>query len=184
MPPGWPKRSSRICGEFHQPVHEYRVVDGRAFRRVSQRFYRRTQAQFEALGFTLLGDIEDVTVNNSRLKPRTFLRTMVDPFGTSVVAFYHIKPVLWMRIVMFLFGLPSKAVEIESYTSDGGLYCASTARESFHFPRPPYMHWEWVPRKLGLNELYQRHVGQLSTHGATGRLVRIRSAEDAIEMQE
>ncbi|MFH1923444.1 MAG: hypothetical protein ABIP48_26590 [Planctomycetota bacterium] len=169
--------------ENQRREHEYRVVDGRAFRHLSGRFYRRTQRELEALGFTLIGDLEDVTLNATSVSPRTFIRTMVDRSGTTVAAFYHVKPRILGRIYMLLAGIPSKCVEFESHTPSGRTYCTTATPNSTWLPVPDAIKREPASTSFGAADLYDRHLQSLATHRESEPLMRIRNVEDLIRVQ-
>ena len=166
-----------------QPKHLYQVVDGRDFRHVSRRFYRRTQARLEDLGFSFVGDVEDVTMKVQTPDPRTFIRTMVSRDRTDVAAFYHVRPVLLWRLGMLLLRIPAKIVEFESYTTSGRAYCTSTAPRFVHAPHPDSIRRDSASRKLSVADLYDRHMRNLAERAGSGELIPVSTVEDVIDFQ-
>ncbi len=165
------------------PEHEFGIVDPGAFRHLSGRFYRRTQSELEALGFVLVGDVEDATLKATSSDLRTFMRTMVDSSGTTVAAFYHIKPRFLLRIGMFLLRLPSKYIEFESYTTAGNTFCTTTAPESVPVPHPDGIRKDCVARNPRVADLYGRHLRTLSIYRESCQFKRIHGIDDVILAQ-
>jgi hypothetical protein len=168
--------------QFHHPEHEYRVVDADQYSRLSRRFYRRTQANFEALGFRVVGDIEDVTIKAASPDLRTFIRTMVDRSETTVAGFYHVKPHCLWRIGMLLLCFPSKFMELESHSADGRSHCTTTMLWNTLVPHPDAISHDCAPRCLSAADLYERHLLTVSTQLKGDVLMRIRDNEDVINL--
>jgi len=138
--------------------HEYREVDGREFRHVSQRYYARTTESLRTIGFRLLGDSQDkALLATAVFDPRTFERIMVDASGTTIATFCHIAPVLKWRIAMMLMRFPSTILDFSSVGEDGTIYATSNKLEKTVFPKPDWVTRQLVSRKTKPEEMYARH---------------------------
>jgi hypothetical protein len=163
--------------------HDYRVVRGDQFGHLSQTFYERTCTDLQSLGFSLLGDLEDVTANRQSPSPRTFIRIMVDRPRTVVAAFYHIKPPIHWRLMMRLFGIPSQVVELESYTQTGCFYSTSTIPRRIGASLPATIQRQFVARGTPVPALYDQHRRALDRSPGPILLSRLGAMQDVIDHQ-
>jgi hypothetical protein len=163
----------------HRPVHEFRVVSASDFRHVNKDFYRRTESEFVELGFSKLGDIEDVNLAKyGKPAPRAFIRVMVDRDRTTGAGFFHFAPIWPWRIALWVFGFPSKCVELQSHSTDGGRLTTSNATKRAELPRPNTFVMDYAPRDLTPMQLYERHCQALANSGR--QYNRVYTIEDAI----
>jgi len=164
----------------HRPAPEFRVVSAYDFRYVNQDFYRRIEGEFVELGFSKLGDIEDVNLAKyGRPAPRTFIRVMVDGDRTTGAGFFHFAPTWPWRIALLLFGFPSKCIELQSHSTDDCRLTTSNATKKAALPRPSTFVVDYAPRNLMPTQLYERHRQALVNSGR--QFNRVYTIEDAIK---
>jgi len=172
----------RNLQKLHRPVHEYRVVDGSRFSHVNQSFYRGVEDQLARLGFSILGDIEDVTVAKyGRPAPRTFIRVMTDVNRRTMAGFFHIAPIWLWRMAIWAFGFPTKIIEFKSRSKDGSWATTTNVTQTVQQPRPENMLIDFAPRSLSAEQLYVRHRQTLA--GSNRSYQQITTIEDVIQLE-
>lgn len=168
-------------------AHEYRQIDWRTFPHLDRAFYERTSQELERRGFVPVGDVEDATIKAQTPDPRTFLRLMRSGDDRTVAAFYHVKPGLGWRVLMWLFGMRiSKVVELESEFSDGGFVSTVTAPRGVDLPTPPQWKRSHHDPRMPLDQLLEHHAAGVAAYVAATPGVAARTAhtlEQVLAMQ-
>jgi hypothetical protein len=166
----------------HRAVQEYAIVNGDNNPFVSQRFYRNVEDELARLGFTKLGDISNLTLEKyGQPELRTFIRVMIDRDRTTMAGFFHVAPLWYWRLAMWLLRFPSKCVEFESHSLDGHWFTTTNVTKKAEQPRPTNVSINFAPRRLSVAQLYDRHRETLVTSRLS--FARIQTLQDAIKHQ-
>ena len=111
--------------------HTFQHVDCKTFRHVDQKFYQHTQKMLEKLGFRQIADIEDVTVSQTKISHRTFIRVLLSSDRTIMGACYQF-PLSWLVRLFQWIGLApkgGKVIDLESELSDGSFLVTTNTLE-------------------------------------------------------
>jgi hypothetical protein len=110
----------QIAYGMYSGRHDWQVASAADFSGLNLEFYAQTQAALGQLGFSLLGDLENLTVQQVIKAPRTFLRIMVGPDQAAVAAFYDLlRPVVRREAGRAVQTIQStRMLELETYLSN------------------------------------------------------------------
>src|SRR5687767_10993165 len=111
-----------VIESHYKPNHDYVKVSPDQFRHLDLKFYERAAHQLQNHAFKHLSDEEDRTLTqaSSKFSSRAMLRMMVSHDGTITASLYHVKPRLWLRILLFVLGKSmGRTVDLETEFTDG-----------------------------------------------------------------
>lgn len=167
-------------------THWYKVVDQADFRHLDLGFYETAMRKIEAHRFRQVADVENLTLKESTVDPRTFIRVGLSFDGTIQSAIYQIKPKWWFRLIFFLTGLKlGKTIEFETEFSDGSFVVTSNARNAALFDSPPLIDSEFLPDEISVEVLVERHRTRIEDHiyKTDASPVQLFSLKDVLESQ-
>lgn len=136
--------------------HEYRVVSPADFPQLDMAYYERTQGKLEALGFTFLGDVENVTL---RPWSRAMIRHMASSDGLTMAEFYHARFRTWLRVLQMLTpgGWDLRLLEFTSEFSDGTFVNTRNTLGADNITPPQGVYVSRHRRSLGPKKLLGHH---------------------------
>ncbi|HBL27915.1 MAG TPA: hypothetical protein DD490_13840 [Acidobacteria bacterium] len=118
--------------------HEYRVAEPARFSHLDLAWYEETSGFFESAGFRRLGDLENITINESpHAAGRTMLRYLSGAGGSILACLVHIVP----ENPPGAHG--AKLVELTTRLADGGFLITSTAAQAGAMSFPPALRIDW-----------------------------------------
>ena len=163
--------------------HEHRVVDAAEFRHLDLKYYARIAGELKANGFTMLGDIEDLTIRRAHPQLRTFIRCLANDDGTIVAGIFHVGFKGWLKVCQLLGVVRSpKAFEFETEFSNGCFLLTSNTKSGL--APPPQIMTEYLPSDASVVDLLRAHekrVAEYLAQNADVHPVAIRSIQGAIE---
>jgi len=156
------QEAKELIQEHMQPLlkerHDYAPVQASGFRHLDLAFYDQSQRQLEALGFKLLGDLENLTL---KANPRIFLRMMLNPETNAMAAMYHFKPGWMLRV---LGAKDAKVTDIENAFTDGTFVCTSNATKAGALNSPPQISVLYMAAATSIQMLAQVHANRVAQH--------------------
>jgi hypothetical protein len=160
------KMVDEMKSQYASP-HEYRAVNPREFRHLDLGFYDKAKQAFEREGFRHLGDEEDVTIKNSSMDPRTFMRVMSSRDGAVVSVFYQPRVKWFIRLILKMTGAKvGRTTDCESELSDGSVVCTSNAVMAGKMTTPPQISTEYLPFECDPLMVLRRHQERLREYQA------------------
>ncbi len=149
----------------YQPEHEYVQIDPNDFKYLDLKYYDEVSENLAASGFRVLGDFEDVTLSQVWPRLRTFIRGLVSHDGTIMAGIYHMKPLGWLRLQVWLGMLKNvKALDLETEFSDGCFVITSTAPKELCLTNPPEIAREHYPPGTSMEEMLESHKQRVSQY--------------------
>jgi hypothetical protein len=143
--------------------HTFQPVDCKTFRHVDQKFYQHTQKMLEKLGFRQIADIEDVTVSQTKISHRTFIRVLLSSDRTTMGACYQF-PLSWLVRLFQWIGLApkgGKVIDLESELSDGSFLVTTNTLEMDTTTDIPGIYRQQFPHTTLAEQLLIRHCEKL-----------------------
>jgi hypothetical protein len=145
--------------------HEYRTITPAEFQHLDLGFYDEAKRRFEKHGFRHLRDEEDVTIKNTSMDPRTFIRVMLSHDGTISAAFYQPKVKLLARILLKITRTKvGRTTDCESELSNGAFICTSNAVTAGMISTPTDILTEYLPFESDPDLVLERHKERLCEH--------------------
>lgn len=169
---------------IYSGAHTYAPVSSTEFPHLDLASYERTQAELEGLGFTLLTDIADVTVNEAggQVMP-TFVRVMVRDEGAVIAAVYHARVHGSQPTGQGNFHV----LDFETPVSDGAFVMTSNAPMAGSLDDPAEVESEFLPVGTTADVLLARHQARMAAYLADhpgAQPLRSRSIDDVIAHQQ
>lgn len=135
-------------------------------------WYAARQAEVEALGFRLLGDLEDPRATLFANPPqRTFMRILTDAAGTTAAIWEITVRLPRGKMVPPMEGNPAEmvetriqAVEFSTTMSDGAELDTVPEGVAQMLLDPPYQHRDWMPRDTPPDVMWRRHQQRLADY--------------------
>ncbi len=142
--------------------HSFLRTHENNFKHLDLVFYRKIQKQMETLGFTLLGNIEDLSIKESKPDPRTFIRILINADATISAAIYHAKPKFPWPILCWFFKLtPLKVFEFETEFENGITLTTSIAAALTQIDAPQEIVKQFCDKKSTVKELFNKHTAKM-----------------------
>jgi len=133
---------------------EYRKVEAREFTHLDLSFYDNAQKELEGRGYTLLADLENLTVRSEATAP-TFIRALTSSDFSTVAFLYHVKPKKPT-------GEEPKILDLESSFSNSQFVCTSNAAKAGAFDSPPAIDSKHLPAATAWREIIDTHEQRLT----------------------
>jgi hypothetical protein len=138
--------------------HSFSLADEKSFRHLDLGFYRKIENQLQQLGFTTLGDIEDISIKETKPDPRTFIRILINFGETISAAVYHAKPKFpWPLLCWFFKITPLKIFEFETEFENGTILTTTIASAKTRTDGPKEFIKQYCGRKSIPPEVLQKH---------------------------
>ena len=141
--------------------HEYRIADPARFPHLDHAFYKETARLFEGAGFRRLGDLENVSLNESPYgMGRTFIRSLSGDGGTIQAGIHHVVLTPPKPDTKEL-----RTVDLSSDLSDGVVLATTNAALIVGVSQPPEIQTEQLPgtAPLDLLEIHRRRLSAYLT---------------------
>lgn len=142
--------------------HVYREINPKDFKYLDIKFYNRCQSEFEKNGFKHLGDIIDDKIINMKPSPRCFQRIVISEDGHTSATFYHSKPTLFWRFILFLMKTPAKAFELQTEFSDGRWLLTTIIPEDILSSKPSDDYYIFCDKKTLITEAWTQHNNKIA----------------------
>jgi len=139
---------------------EHAPADPRRFRHLDLAYYDGMQARLEAHGYKHVGDEENLSLRR-RTVPRTFIRNLISRDHSTMAMLYHFKPG-WMLGV--LGAKEAKAIDLESWFSNGCFVCTSNAEMAGKLDSPPEIDALHLPAATTWDMLLETHTRRVGTY--------------------
>lgn len=138
--------------------HSFSKVDANAYRHLDISYYERIESELRAFGFSKLGDIEDVSIKESKPDPRTFLRVLISNDATVSAAIYHVKPKFPWPLLCWIFRmLPLKICEFETEFQNGIVLTTTIAPASIKSDSPDKLITQFCHKSTTTKETLEKH---------------------------
>lgn len=150
--------------------HDWRETSALEYPRLKHDFYDDCQAALEQAGYKAIGDIEDVTLTETRENPHTFRRVMLSKDGRTVAEFWQVNFSPWKQLFrMATKGLgDARFIRLFSEAEDGRLFAVMRAPEKMRQLEPPQFEIRYADGKQTADEIWARYEGEfpayLQTH--------------------
>lgn len=175
-----------MLAAFYRSPHEFSAFTFDQFPDLDERFYNDTGDALVALGFRHFHDLQDITVSEA-----TGLlncgRVMGDKDGGTRAGIFHIRVGGWKRWIAPLCGMPRdiRAVEFLTELDDARFIMTNNAAHApAGLPFPATWAAEKHPAKIGLEELYARHIERVRDSGGVPmRILRVGEAFASYDRQ-
>jgi len=169
--------------------HRFVAVDAMRFDWLDLRFYDDAQARFQALGFRLLGDVENLDATEQLPNLRTFIRVMSGDEGRVSTGIYQLKVRGPQAVFQWLGIVPRRAriYDVCSELSDGSFVATSNTKDLDTTPWPDAIDAEQLPVKTPLESVLERHRERLrqALQAVPGREARrVASLPQAVDAQD
>jgi hypothetical protein len=169
--------------------HDYRGADPAEFPHIDVQYYNRMQRRLERLGFTTLGDLEDVTATRVHPNMRTFIRVLRDGEGTTMAGVYDVKVRGWMRMLQLVGVIPAdlRTVDLESEVTNGSFVVTANTLGSDTTGDIPGIRRTRLPQKTPVEKAYALHRAALDEvigEKPGARLVQVLTMSDSIKSQD
>lgn len=161
--------------------HERRKADLAEFPGLDVAMYERTTAELEALGFTVLGDVEDMTLARTMVNPRAPGRYLLSADGTVHAGILQLRFSPLIRIMATLFaGRNPDLVMMQMRFTDGSVLIAQRCSPKLVDHEPPEITAVAVDPHHSLAEMHEAVTALLA---ARPDLVPVpmRSLDDVLE---
>ena len=182
------KRAKKIHNQMKHAYaenHKYQVVNAKDFSNLDLKFYAQTTEKLKTNGFTVLGDIEDLTLSQVYPQLRTFIRCLVNEDGTITAGIYHVTPKGHMKVLQLLRVIQSaKAIDLETEFSNGCFLGTTNAKPTLK--QPAKIMAKYVPLTTPVIELLKIHKKRIQEYIAKNpkiHAIPIHSLQEAIESQ-
>jgi hypothetical protein len=139
---------------------EHAPADPRRYRHLDLAFYDGIQVKLEAHGYKHVGDEENLSLRR-RTVPRTFIRNLISRDNSTMAMLYHFKPG-WMLGV--LGAKEAKALDLESWFSNGCFVCTSNAELAGKLDSPPEIDALHLPAATTWDRLLETHTSRVSNY--------------------
>ena len=158
------KNIDAVKNNFSKPFR-FSSVDPSKFQHLCLRFYEKCEYRLLGLGFSVIGNVEDISMRKQRPDPKTFIRIMVDNDCTTTAAIYHIKPNAFWSALLYLSGFfHRKIYEFESEFTDGSFITTTILSESkSQIPNANIFSFHY-PHKTPIIDLYKLHKRHFQQH--------------------
>lgn len=160
------RRAVRERMVLYGRAHEWREASSLEYARLKLAFYDDCQADLEAAGFKVLGDIEDVTLAETRENPHTFRRVMASRDRSTVAEFWQVNFTPWKQ----LFRMAAKGLgdgrfcRIYSEAEDGRVFGVERSPVKCREIEPDGVTIRYADGKAGADELWTRFVGDFEEY--------------------
>jgi hypothetical protein len=156
------RRSARSIQETLKKTYAARqergLVNAADFPDLDLDFYEQGRRDLEQMGFTYLGDIENVTAKEAHPECKTFMRTMLGRGGTVAACLYHPKFRIWMRLLLWVVRMRvGRVVDLETEFSDGCFLCTSNAELAAKMSDPPQIRTHYVKAGTPIHVILEAH---------------------------
>jgi hypothetical protein len=154
---------ARLDAVYGEP-HELVTVSPETFPEADLEFYDRAKLELERKNYTLLGDVEDLTLTRIYPENRTFLRLFVDAGRMIRASVYHLHPrgvVVSLLQLVQLFPRHLRVIELVSELGGQFLVTANTHGVDRLEP-PPEAKVERLPLSTALAEVVARHEKRIT----------------------
>lgn len=150
--------------------HEYRSVQESEFPHLDLGYYRKFRLKFEAKGFRLIGDFEDLTLRETdgNMVYPVMIRSMVSGDGSISLGLYHPKlRSLWIRLILFLMRKRiGKVADFETEFSDGRFLATSNSATAGAMSSPPQILVHFCPTGTDPLEVYSLHQARIEEYAS------------------
>jgi hypothetical protein len=173
---------NKSLGPLKQTRHEYAAVDANDFKHLDLSFYDEGWRYLEQLGYTYLGDQENLTAPSS-MAARTFLRMMTSQDGTIMAALYHFKPKMVLKVMSIK---DAKILDLETWFTNGCFVTTSNAESAGKLASPPAIDAQFLPSETPIETIVQFHNQRVQSYLAGNPGVQaygIRTLEDVMNAQ-
>ncbi len=201
------KKILREQEAIYKGAHEYVAADWRTFSGLDMKFYDQATEALQAKGFTLLGDVENVTLTKTFPWGRTMIRALASPDKVTVVGIYYLNPRgvfgLFMKLILRLKAQGYLEFETEvrnlwlvkdqaeqTVEEERSFFLGTTnAMLASKIKLPPEFRIQFFQPNTPLNELWITHQERVerlkeSIRDKTGhRLTEFHSQKDTLDMQ-
>ncbi|HEX9046360.1 MAG TPA: hypothetical protein VF988_04980 [Verrucomicrobiae bacterium] len=177
----------QLSEEIYVPRHEYRQVDSRDFRHLDLHYYDSVRDALLAQGCHGLGDIENVTLKNSKNDPRTFIRTLASRDRDIAISLYQPKPKIWLRLLLWIFRIKlGRVFDCESAFSNGVFLVTSNAAMASPMKLPRNFDSKFFPFETPFETILQSHqqrIREFLTANPGVNPILYHTLDDVLKMQ-
>jgi len=156
---------ARLDAVYGEP-HELVKVSPAAFPEADIEFYERARKELEARGYSMLADVEDLTLSRIYPHNRTFLRLFVDAGRMIRASAYHLHPrgvVISLLQLVQLFPRHLRVVELVSEVN-GKFLVTSNTHGVDRLEPPPEAKVERMPLSTDVLEVVTRHEQRITAY--------------------
>lgn len=181
--------------QVKEPLHSqaapaaFTFASASRFSHLDLAFYDQTRATLEAHHFTHLYDIELPGARRALEMPG-FLRALRSPDHCVCAAFWHTRPVGWVRLLAIFLPSwrarqPCHAYRFETEFEDGSFVITASAGAEPALPCPAHLDEKSFPGH-DLNALGHLHYERLAAHGSacSTHPMKIHSVQAALDMRQ
>ena len=172
---------------LHQERHEYAITTLDAYPDLDRAFYEESTQALLNSGFTMLGDVENVTVTRQNPSFRTCLRSFSGDGDCVSAAVYHVRPKGLLRVLQWIGLLPRsmRVIDLETEFSNGTFVCTTNVPAGQQILTGPRVQMTYR-KGWSVGPLLQLHRQAIAAHGAASATqpVRVGSMEATLEMQQ
>lgn len=173
---------AKAAGLLTVKGHEYAPARADDFSHLDLAWYDRSRQTLEALGFTLLQDVQNLTVDRAG-GTRTLLRLFASRDGTAMACLYHLKPGWFARVVG---AKATQVLDVDTQFANGEWVCTSNAESAGAIHQPTSINALYLaaatPQPLVI-EAHQKRVSAYVQQHPGVAAVRVASAEDVFRAQ-
>jgi len=169
--------------------HEYREADPARFPHLDLQFYDETARLLEHEGFVRLGDLEDVTTNQTPggVAFPLFIRGLTGDEGRILAGLYHFRTIWWKTWQARLLGgaKSSKIVDLQTELSDGAFLTTSNATSARAIDLPSQIFSDHLPSgctPLEVLEIHRRRLADYLAEHPEAEVRLITTMEQALDM--
>jgi hypothetical protein len=145
--------------------HVYQIADPKDFPHLNLRYYRKKAKELRSQGFTMLGDIEDVTLSQIHPQFRTFIRCLVSQDGTIEAGIYYLSSKETPKMLRLLDStLSAKIIILKTELSNGCFLLTTNATETFS--TAPRIFVQYSPSDTCVIDLLDTHERRIEEYKA------------------
>ena len=163
--------------------HEYQAVNADDFPNLNLKYYTRTAKKLKSKGFTVLGDIEDLTLSRVHPQFRTFIRYLADKDGTIGAGIFYICNKECPKFLHLTnSALSTKVIDLQTEFSNGCFLLTTNTTETLS--TTPRILVEYLTSDMGVVELLETHKKRVEEHLAKNSKIHaipIHSLEEVID---
>lgn len=163
--------------------HEYQAVNADDFSNLNLKYYNRTAKKLKSKGFTVLGDIEDLTLSRVQPQFRTFIRCLANKDGTIGAGIFYLCNIECPKILHLTnSALSTKVIDLQTEFSNGCFLLTTNATETLS--TTPRILVEYLTSDMGAVELLETHKKRVEEYLAKNSKIHaipIHSLEEVID---
>jgi len=183
------KQLTALVRHLYAGRHEYREADPARFPHLDLQFYDETARLLEHEGFVRLGDLEDVTSNETPggVGYPLFIRGLAGDEGRILAGLYHFRTILWKSWQARLLGGAKsfKIVDLQTELSDGAFLTTTNATSARAIDLPAQIFSDHLPSgctPLEVLEIHRRRLADYLAEHPGVEVRRITTTEQALDM--